>query len=87
MKFQELDGVKTLCDFPKEGIKKGEVGTVVFLFTKPNEAYEVEFVNKNGDTKAMFAILPENLELANSYTALSKSKSAEQNPVMRISGK
>ena len=63
MKFNELEVVKTLKDFPEEGIKTGDVGTIVMVFTNPNEAYEVEFVNSDGTTKAMFAILPEDLAL------------------------
>ena len=62
MKFNELEAVKTLINFPDEKIKKGDIGTVVMVFHKPNEAYEVEFVNEDGTTKAMFAILPENIE-------------------------
>jgi len=62
MKFKELEVVKTLKDFPEKGIKIGDVGTIVMAFTVPNEAYEVEFVDDDGTTKAMFAILPEDLE-------------------------
>ncbi|MCL2831519.1 MAG: DUF4926 domain-containing protein [Betaproteobacteria bacterium] len=64
MKFNELESVKTLKDFPEEGVKKGDTGTIVMAFTLPNEAYEVEFVNSNGTTRAMFAILPEDLDQA-----------------------
>ena len=63
MKFNELEAVKTLRDFPEEGIMMGDIGTIVMAFSIPNEAYEVEFVNSDGTTKAMFAILPEDLEL------------------------
>jgi hypothetical protein len=68
MKFKDLDGVKTLRDFPEEGIKKGEIGTIVYEFTIPDEAYEVEFCDEYGRTRAMFAILPEDLELIYSHT-------------------
>ena len=64
MKFEELQVVKTLIDFPSENIKSGDSGTIVACFTIPSEAYEVEFVNENGSTRAMFAILPEHIELA-----------------------
>jgi hypothetical protein len=63
MKFNELDAVKLLRDFPEEGVGKGDSGTIVMAFDTPNEAYEVEFVNSDGTTRAMFAILPEDLEL------------------------
>ena len=81
MKFEELDCVKTLCDFPVEKIKKGEIGTVVAVFTKPNEAYEIEFCFETGETKAMFAILPEYLELYKTYTYI------PQNNLRYASGK
>ena len=43
MKFNELTCVRTLKDFPEHGIKKGDIGVVIIAFTKPNEAYKVEF--------------------------------------------
>jgi len=66
MKFNDSETVKTLIDFPTEGIKKGEIGTVVMPFTIPHEAYEVEFLKDDGSgiPKAIFAILPEHLEKA-----------------------
>jgi len=62
MKFNELETVVVLKDFPEEGVKKGDVGTIVMAFTVPNEAYEVEFVNRDGTTRAMFAVIPEDLK-------------------------
>ena len=61
MKFNELDAVKTLKSFPDDGITIGDIGTIVMVFSTPNEAYEVEFVNNDGSTKAMFAIDPKDL--------------------------
>jgi len=66
MKFEELDVIKVVSDFPEHGIVKGEIGAIVVAFTYPKEAYEVEFVNDDGTTKAMFTILSENLEKYNS---------------------
>jgi len=63
LKFKELEVVRTTVSFPEFNINKGDSGTIVIAFTSPHEAYEVEFVCKNGSTKAMFAILPEHLEL------------------------
>ena len=62
MKFEELTCVRTLKDFPKHKIKKGDIGVIVFAFTKPNEAYEVEFDDDTGRLKAIFPILSEDLE-------------------------
>ena len=63
MKFNELESVRTLKDFPDYGVKKGEVGVIIVAFKKPNEAYEVEFSDNNGRPKATLPILPEYLEL------------------------
>lgn len=62
MKFREMDLVKTLKDFPKEKIKKGEIGTVIIAYMVPEEGYEVEFDDGYGKTKAVFAILPNDLD-------------------------
>jgi hypothetical protein len=64
MKFSEHDCVRTVCDFPEYSIAKGEIGTVIITFSKPNEAYEIEFDNGNGRPKATFPILPKDLEKA-----------------------
>jgi hypothetical protein len=44
------------CDLPKEGLKAGDVGTVVHIH-KRGEAFEVEFVTLNGDTVAVATVL------------------------------
>jgi hypothetical protein len=62
MKFNELDSVRTLKEFSDYGIAKGDIGIIVIAFTKPNEAYEVEFDDGTGRPKATFPILPEDLE-------------------------
>lgn len=62
MKYIELTCVRTLKDFPEHRIKKGDIGVVIIAFTKPNEAHEVEFDDGNGRPKAIFSILPEDLE-------------------------
>ena len=47
MKFQEYDLVRILKDC-EEGVRKGEVGTVLLSFENPVEAYEVEFLDETG---------------------------------------
>jgi len=57
MKFNELDCVRVLVDFPEHGIKKGEIGTVVNVHTYKGEtSYLVEFSDNCGRTTAMFCI-------------------------------
>ena len=65
MKFEDLQVVKTIIDFPERKILAGEIGAVVACLKVPHEAYLVEFVNDDGSTRAMFVILPEHIELAN----------------------
>ena len=62
MKFKEFDNVKVKKDCIK-GINKGDIGTIVIVFDKPREAYEVEFLDEYGHTKAQCVFLPNELEL------------------------
>lgn len=62
MKFNEYDSVTLLRDDGQNELKKGDIGAVVMVFTEPNEAYEVEFVDDNGDTKAIITVLPNEIE-------------------------
>jgi hypothetical protein len=47
--IKENDRVVLTADFPKEGLKAGDVGTVVRVF-KGAGAYEVEFPMQDGDS-------------------------------------
>jgi hypothetical protein len=62
MKFVELDVVRLLNAHPQVNLKVGDLGTVVLVFTVPNEAYEVEFSDNEGGTIAQIALLPDELE-------------------------
>ena len=55
--------VRLKNDRPEEGLKAGEIGTVVDLFEYPCRAYEVEFVDDQGRTIAQFALLPDEIDL------------------------
>ncbi|MBN2488859.1 MAG: DUF4926 domain-containing protein [Methanosarcinaceae archaeon] len=61
MKFSELEVVRTKKDIPEEGIKKGDIGAIIAAFTKPNEAYEVEFCDDVYNPK-MAVFLPDEIE-------------------------
>ena len=61
MKFKEYDVVRIMIDC-EEGVKKGEIGTILMVFEEPQEAYEVEIPDKDGKPKAQCALLPEDLE-------------------------
>jgi hypothetical protein len=63
MKFRELDVVKTIKVFPEYNLKEGVTGTIVHIFSHPNEAYEVEFSDEAGRTVVMATLLPDDLEI------------------------
>ncbi|MCA1032524.1 DUF4926 domain-containing protein [Bacillus timonensis] len=51
MSFEENETVIILEDSPNEGIKKGDIGTIIMVYETPNKAYEVEFVDEEGSVK------------------------------------
>jgi Domain of unknown function (DUF4926) len=56
MNVRELDVVTLTRDLPEQGLAAGAIGTVVHVFSKPNVAYEVEFADEDGRTKAMVTL-------------------------------
>ncbi|CAH1217463.1 hypothetical protein PAECIP111891_04569 [Paenibacillus allorhizoplanae] len=64
MKYKLFDVVRLLKDFSEEGVFKGEVAAIVEVYTNPMEGYELEFVGEGGITKALFAVRPDDIELA-----------------------
>ncbi|OCA97843.1 DUF4926 domain-containing protein [Clostridium beijerinckii] len=57
MKFSEYDTVILITDYKNEGLKKGDIGAILMVYTEPNEAYEVEFVDDDGEVKAQIVLL------------------------------
>jgi Domain of unknown function (DUF4926) len=53
------DSVELLKDVPERNLSKGAQGTVVFIFSEPRPAYEVEFVAEDGSTIAELALEPD----------------------------
>ncbi len=62
MKFKEYELVKILKN-TQEDIKIGDIGVIIMVFDNPNEAYEVEIVNDEGNVYAQGTFLPDELEL------------------------
>ena len=58
-----LEVVVLLVDLPERGLKAGDSGTVVHIFSQPNVAYEVEFV-RDDDEPLELALLPEQIRPA-----------------------
>lgn len=58
--IKEHDRVVLTTDLPKEGLKAGDVGTVVHVHRK-GEAFEVEFLTLDGETVAIATVLASQL--------------------------
>lgn len=61
MRFSEYDAVQIIKD-SADGAKRGDIGTILMVFSEPSEAYEVEIVNEDGTSKAQYTLLPNELE-------------------------
>lgn len=62
MKFKECDTVRIMGDC-EEGVTKGEIGVILMVFEEPQEAYEVEVLDEEGNPKAQCTLRPDDLEL------------------------
>ena len=60
--FFENDVVRVKADHPSEGVKAGDLGAVICVFDSPSEAYDIEFVDENGRTRATLTLGPDELE-------------------------
>ncbi|MCR4316633.1 MAG: DUF4926 domain-containing protein [Planctomycetes bacterium] len=58
--IEEHDCIVLLQDRPDEGLKAGDVGTVVHIH-KDGAAYEVEFMTFTGETVAVITLLPDDV--------------------------
>ncbi|MFC4149622.1 DUF4926 domain-containing protein [Micromonospora mangrovi] len=56
-----FDVVELTRELPDEGLAAGSVGTIVHVFTKPRDAYEVEFTDGDGRTLASLALTPDQI--------------------------
>ncbi|HKM97213.1 MAG TPA: DUF4926 domain-containing protein [Buttiauxella sp.] len=62
MMREEIEVVVLTEDLPEEGLTKGQIGTIVIVFTSPRLAYLVEFCDDQGRTIALPALLPHQVE-------------------------
>ena len=53
--IQELDRIILTTDLPEQGLKTGDIGTVVLVHEK-NNGFEVEFVSLDGETIAVISL-------------------------------
>lgn len=54
--FKELDRIVLLTDVAADGLKAGDVGTIVHVYSD-GKAFEVEFISLAGDTVAVTTLL------------------------------
>jgi hypothetical protein len=59
MAFAILDTVVVLADLPQHGLKRGDVGAVVHVYSP--DRIEVEFVRGSGHTQALVTLAPDQL--------------------------
>jgi len=53
-----FDTVIAATNFPEHAVLAGDLGAVVEVYTMPSLAYEVEFVNPDGSTRALLTLAP-----------------------------
>ena len=53
--INEHDRVVLLTDLPAEGLRRGDVGTVIHVH-RQGEAFEVEFMTLSGDTVSIVTL-------------------------------
>jgi hypothetical protein len=58
--IKEHDCIVLLQDLPEDGLKVGDIGTVVHIH-KEGAGYEVEFMTLAGETVAVVTLLPSQL--------------------------
>lgn len=58
--FEELDTIVLNRNIEKNGLKKGDVGTVVHVYEE-GKALEVEFITAKGKTLAVLTLTPDDI--------------------------
>ena len=53
-----LDTVIATIDLTDQQVLAGDLGTIVEIYAEPTLAYEVEFVNPDGTTRALLTLTP-----------------------------
>jgi len=56
-----LDTVICTIDLPEHQVLAGDLGAIVEIYSRPSLAYEVEFVNPDGTTRALLTLPPEQI--------------------------
>lgn len=59
MSFRPLDIVVLETDQPAQGLKRGDLGAIVDIYSR--DAIEVEFVTASGRTQALITVRPDDI--------------------------
>ncbi|MEK7277722.1 MAG: DUF4926 domain-containing protein [Chloroflexota bacterium] len=59
--FRLLETILANVNIPDKKILAGDLGTIVEVYTHPALAYEVEFVNADGSTRALITLAPDQI--------------------------
>lgn len=78
MKYSLLEVVKLQQVLPGSNLQKGDIGTIVEVYSNPYEAYEVEFCDTKGKTIALLTLKPEQL------MPITNRQGAKGNPAIRL---
>ena len=76
--MKELESVVLATDLPKEGLKRGDIGTIV-LVHPGRKGYEVEFITLDGETIAVVSLSPSQIR------SIGPKEIAHVRPVERLS--
>ena len=59
--YKLLDTIIATVNIPDHKVLAGDIGAIVEVYTTPTLAYEVEFVNADGSTRALLTVAPDQI--------------------------
>jgi hypothetical protein len=68
--LKALDTVIATVNLPEHEVLAGDLGAIVEIYTTPHLAYEVEFVNPDGSTRALLTLAPDQVRCLSSADVL-----------------
>lgn len=71
-----LDTVIAAANFPEHKVLAGDLGAIVEIYSVPSLAYEVEFVNPDGSTRALLTLAPSQVRRLSSADVLTTRQTA-----------
>jgi len=71
-----LETVIAIANFPEHQVLAGDVGAVVEVYARPDLAYDVEFVNPDGTTRALLTLAPDQVRRLSSADVLTTRQMA-----------